>query len=237
MDPGSSCAPPEPSSSPHAVRRSPSVAKTAKSFFIDTTLWGRLPILWIIYRPPWGKLLLCSPASEGCAARRRGDRSQSWPLRDSQARERTDRVDGDQLMVGSMTAAAVGEIAARERIGPHELTSMTHSLEDVFLPVLQAGEDSSDGASPEGGVVEVGYHACYLRLLAGEIGVVLLTSASTVMSSGCVSLTVRSITRCSSCNVDGAPPTQRPFHAPMRSSASLPLRRAGAGRTSLYLCC
>src|SRR5918996_3300291 len=53
-------------------------------------LSGRLPILWIIYRPPWGKLLLCSPASEGCATRRRGDRFQPWPLRDSQARTRTD---------------------------------------------------------------------------------------------------------------------------------------------------
>jgi hypothetical protein len=41
-----------------------------------------------------------------------------------------------------MTAAAVGEIAARQGIASHELRPMTHSLEDVFLPVLQAGEET-----------------------------------------------------------------------------------------------
>ena len=42
-------------------------------------------------------------------------------------------LEGDRLVVDGMSAAAVGELAARERIVLHELTPITLSLEDVFL--------------------------------------------------------------------------------------------------------
>lgn len=43
------------------------------------------------------------------------------------------RIEGDRLIVDGVTAADVGELAAREGIILHELTPIRDSLEDVFL--------------------------------------------------------------------------------------------------------
>ena len=52
------------------------------------------------------------------------------------------RVDGDRLLVDGISAASIGEIAAREGVVLHELMPTSDSLEDVFL-TLTASEGSN----------------------------------------------------------------------------------------------
>lgn len=74
-------------------------------------------------------------ATRGASVRTPNATRLSHALRDAAAAV---TLDGDRLLVDGITAASVGEIAAREGIVLHELMPMTDSLEEVFLSLTGA---------------------------------------------------------------------------------------------------
>ncbi|NND73848.1 MAG: ATP-binding cassette domain-containing protein [Ilumatobacter sp.] len=62
---------------------------------------------------------------------------------------RVERVDGQVADIHGITAAAVGEIAARDAIVLHELTTRSESLEDAFLRATAGAQEfASEAPSP-----------------------------------------------------------------------------------------